>query len=271
MSSFDRETIGKSIGSQIKGDDTEYASPVFDLLPRPLRQTCYKVASQIKVGKESVRDIYFEHEHMANWERNYFRAKLTRGTPFKDWVRYSSAFLTESIRIAKLKGGSKASNFFRSNPHLSVVLGNWILNNHLMYYGFRTDIVNFPLLLYGIDPNIRGAVIKTIYTILRDSGCAIHTYPDGLPYLDYPYVDLDNRSKSIQTASDLLARWERKFDVVGLDKVPDDELLPLVRYISRQRGEFFLTRFPIILSFNDAKRGVNPGVREYVMEFEIDA
>src|SRR5690606_4321804 len=100
------------------------------------------VVKRIKFTDTTINQIAKEHED-ADWNWGLLGSRGNRSkTPLEDWIKYSSAFYSDLVRAFEKKPLPRGVwNFPEECKEYSAILGNWILNNHLLFYSRLTRVV----------------------------------------------------------------------------------------------------------------------------------
>jgi hypothetical protein len=241
--------------SEIRGklfrEDEESYSPLDRVKMDPeTRKVLDEVISKIKYTDETTKEIAKEHERI-DWEwKRFLGSKRNRPKPIEDWIRYSCAFYSDMQRAFEKRTIPKGyGRLHEKEKSYSAIVGNWLLNNHLLYYNKLTRVVPTVIVLESLDSRLLNLIVKTTYTILRKAACSVHTTRDGNPLTYYPFRIENEYPVRYSTPRDFINSWERKFTFLHLsDLVREREWVEFMESVGRSGNEYFTRRFPLIIA-----------------------
>lgn len=241
--------IGKFSGPSDK--DALDRTKLSDDLKSVLRRITKKLDDTCEV---EVSDLRREHEE-CSWDWKKYRASNSRKTALEDWVYYSNAFYNSFNAAFKNLGWPSGIPHFPSRCKLySAILGNWILNNHLTYYGKVTTIIPHSVIINATHSIARDRIMNVSYNLIRKAGCSV--IPPSLPnggIVKYPYkVQEGYNSRWITLPEVVQEVWGMNFLFLQLSELVEEaEYNEFKRKIARADEGYFSSRMPLIVSASE--------------------
>lgn len=219
-----------------------------------VKQALNKVASMVELLSVSrtMSSLRKQHE-AADWDWQTYRKACKRRTALEDWVYYAEAVYW-SLNASIKSWPSGIPHFPSECKMYSVIVANWLLNNHLTYYGRVTTVVPHTIILNASHCLVKERLLQSTYNLLREAGASI--IPTSLPnggIISYPYKIQDGYNWRNITAKEFVQDvWGRNFMFVKLSELTEEpEYNQLKSLIAKADEGYFSSRFPMIMTASE--------------------
>lgn len=224
-----------------------------DLSNTPIRNSCVpgkiaeyieKVSKDIYVSDWTIRDFRKEYEEI-DWDWR----KVPKQTPEDHMLDYASAFHTELMKHLNKQSYMKHIHDLSDDlKEYSSIIGNWILNNHLMMFGRLTSVVTSPVVLECYDLKVVDLIVRKTYSILRTGGCNVDITVKGDPFIRYPYPMVNEHPVRYSLPKDITYGLKRKFAfIVVSPMIRGTDRRDIYNALGSLGPTYFQDKFPAII------------------------